>query len=183
MYDSGFSVGTSEGSNLRCSLTTEYTHKIPSPSNLQIRFLHIGVSSRFLLPYTRREAKSMKKIIILLLALLMSACSAVKPAETLSSMQPANRLRISTISIRDASRNNTEPQNEKRSRPKPAPYIGYSIEVFIKNLIYGFNVDIKGWMVIILATKICVFLFKINIDYFVPKLLIFDVCNFIKQIP
>ena len=29
----------------------------------------------------------MKKIIILLLALLMSACSAVKPAETLSSMQ------------------------------------------------------------------------------------------------
>ena len=35
----------------------------------------------------RREAKAMKKIIILLLALLMSACSAVKPAETLSSMQ------------------------------------------------------------------------------------------------
>ena len=29
----------------------------------------------------------MKKIIILLLALLMSACSAVKPSETLSSMQ------------------------------------------------------------------------------------------------
>ena len=29
----------------------------------------------------------MKKIIILLLALLMSACSAVKSAETLSSMQ------------------------------------------------------------------------------------------------
>ena len=29
----------------------------------------------------------MKKIIILLLALLMSACSAVKPTETLSSMQ------------------------------------------------------------------------------------------------
>ena len=87
VYDSGFSVGTSEGSNLLCSLTTEYTHKIPSPSNLQIRFLHIGVFFRFSLPYMRREAKAMKKIIILLLALLMSACSAVKPAETLSSMQ------------------------------------------------------------------------------------------------
>ena len=87
VYDSGFSVGTSEGSNLHCSLTTEYTHKIPSPSNLQIRFLHIGVFFRFSLPYTRREAKAMKKIIILLLALLMSACSVVKPSETLSSMQ------------------------------------------------------------------------------------------------
>ena len=87
VYDSGFSVGTSEGSNLRCSLTTEYTHKIPSPSNLQIRFLHIGVFFRFSLQYTRREAKAMKKIIILLLALLMSACSVVKPSGTLSSMQ------------------------------------------------------------------------------------------------
>ena len=87
VYDSGFSVGTSEGSNLHCSLTTEYTHKIPSPSNLQIRFLHIGVFFRFSLPYTRREAKAMKKIIILLIALLMSACSALKLAETLSSMQ------------------------------------------------------------------------------------------------
>lgn len=29
----------------------------------------------------------MKKIIVLLLVLLMSACSAVKPSETLSSMQ------------------------------------------------------------------------------------------------
>ena len=60
---------------------------IPFPSNLQIRFLHIGVFFRISLPYTRREAKAMKKIIILLLALLMSACSAVKPSETLSSMQ------------------------------------------------------------------------------------------------
>ena len=76
VYDSGFSVGTSEGSNLRCSSTTEYTYKIPSPSNLQIRFLHIGVFFHFSLPYTRREAKAMKKIIILLLALLMSACFA-----------------------------------------------------------------------------------------------------------
>ena len=38
----------------------------------------------------------MKKIIILLLALLMSACSAVKPAETLSSIpaQKKNLLHI-----------------------------------------------------------------------------------------
>ena len=37
----------------------------------------------------------MKKIITLLLALLMSACSAVKPSETLSSMQtePTENLR------------------------------------------------------------------------------------------
>ena len=87
VYDSGFSVGTSEGSNLRCSLTTEYTHKIPSPSNLQIRILHIGVFFCFSIPYTRREAKAMKKIIILLLVILLCGCSAEKPPKTLSSMQ------------------------------------------------------------------------------------------------
>lgn len=55
MYDSGFSVGTSEGANLRCSLTTEYTHKIPSPSNLQIRFLHI-INTRYVVEGRFAEA-------------------------------------------------------------------------------------------------------------------------------
>lgn len=66
-------------------------------------------------------------------------------------------------------------RKKKRSRRKPAPYIGYSIEVFIKNLIYGFNVDIKRRMIIILAAKIHVFLFEIFINYFVPKMFVFDV--------
>ena len=66
-------------------------------------------------------------------------------------------------------------RKKKRSRRKPAPYIGYSIEVFIKNLIYGFNVDIKRRMIIILAAKIQVFLFEIFINYFVPKMFVFDV--------
>lgn len=66
-------------------------------------------------------------------------------------------------------------RKKKRSRHKPAPYIGYSIEVFIKNLIYGFNVDIKRRMIIILAAKIQVFLFEIFINYFVPKMFVFDV--------
>ena len=39
----------------------------------------------------------MKKIIILLLALLMSACSAVKPAETLSSMQTEPTVSETTV--------------------------------------------------------------------------------------
>ena len=39
----------------------------------------------------------MKKIIILLLALLMSACSAVKPSETLSSMQTEPTVSETTV--------------------------------------------------------------------------------------
>lgn len=38
-------------------------------------------------------------------------------------------------------------------------------------------------MIIILPTKIHVFLFKIFINYFVPKMFVFDGYNFIKQIP
>lgn len=36
-------------------------------------------------------------------------------------------------------------------------------------------------MIIILAAEIQVFLFTIFINYFVPKMFAFDVCNFIKQ--
>lgn len=38
-------------------------------------------------------------------------------------------------------------------------------------------------MIIILAAEIQVFLFTIFINYFVPKMFVFDGCNFIKQIP
>ena len=65
---------------------------------------------------------------------------------------------------------------------QPAPDMGYSIKVFIKNLIYGFDINIKRRMIIILAAKIHVFLLKIFIDYFVPKMFVFEVCNSIKQI-
>ena len=50
----------------------------------------------------------MKKIIILLLALLMSACSAVKPAETLSSMQTEPTAET-TVTETTASEKTTEP--------------------------------------------------------------------------
>ena len=50
----------------------------------------------------------MKKIIILLLALLMSACSAVKPAETLSSMQTEPTAE-KTITETAAPKKTTEP--------------------------------------------------------------------------
>lgn len=50
----------------------------------------------------------MKKIIILLLALLMSACSAVKPAETLSSMQTEPTAET-TVTETAASEETTEP--------------------------------------------------------------------------
>lgn len=50
----------------------------------------------------------MKKIIILLLALLMSACSAVKPAETLSSMQTEPTAET-TVTETTASEETTEP--------------------------------------------------------------------------
>ena len=50
----------------------------------------------------------MKKIIILLLALLMSACSAVKPAETLSSMQTEPKVET-TVTETAAPEETTEP--------------------------------------------------------------------------
>lgn len=57
----------------------------------------------------------MKKIIILLLALLMSACSAVKPAETLSSMQtePAAETTVTETATPEET---TEP-NPKETEP------------------------------------------------------------------
>ena len=73
-------------------------------------------------------------------------------------------------------------RKKKWSRRKPAPDIGYSTEVFIKNLIYGFDINIKRRMIIILAAELQVSLFTIFINYFVPKMFAFDVCNFIKQI-
>ena len=50
----------------------------------------------------------MKKIIILLLALLMSACSAVKPPETLSSMQTEPLVREATVTETAAPEEATE---------------------------------------------------------------------------
>lgn len=51
----------------------------------------------------------MKKIIILLLALLMSACSAVKPAETLSSMQTEPTVSETTVAETAVPEETTEP--------------------------------------------------------------------------
>lgn len=71
----------------------------------------------------------MKKIIILLLALLMSACSAVKPSETLSSMQtePTEK---TTVSETTAPEETTEPIPketetviEAQKEEPPAPII------------------------------------------------------------
>lgn len=57
----------------------------------------------------------MKKIIILLLALLMSACSAVKPAETLSSMQTEPTAET-TVTETATPEKTTEP-NQKETEP------------------------------------------------------------------
>ena len=57
----------------------------------------------------------MKKIIILLLALLMSACSAVKPAETLSSMQTEPTAET-TVTETATPEETTEP-NPKETEP------------------------------------------------------------------
>ena len=51
----------------------------------------------------------MKKIIILLLALLMSACSAVKPAETLSSIQTESVVSETTVAETVVPEETTEP--------------------------------------------------------------------------
>ena len=51
----------------------------------------------------------MKKIIILLLALLMSACSAVKPAEALSSMQTEPTVSETTVAETAVPEETTEP--------------------------------------------------------------------------
>ena len=51
----------------------------------------------------------MKKIIILLLALLMSACSAVNPAETLSSMQTEPTVSETTVAETAVPEETTEP--------------------------------------------------------------------------
>ena len=70
----------------------------------------------------------MKKIIILLLALLMSACSAVKPSETLSSMQTESA--ETTVAEPAASEETTEPIPketgtviEAQKEEPPAPII------------------------------------------------------------
>ena len=87
MYDSGFSVGTSEG--VKPSLFLD--NRIYSQDTILVKsanpiFAHWCFLPLFATIYSK-GGKAIKKIIILLLALLMSACSAVKPAETLSSMQ------------------------------------------------------------------------------------------------
>lgn len=70
----------------------------------------------------------MKKIIILLLALLMSACSAVKPAETLSSMQtePTETTVAETAAPEETTEptpKETEPVIETPKAGTTAPYI------------------------------------------------------------
>ena len=71
----------------------------------------------------------MKKIIILLLALLMSACSAVKPSETLSSMQTESTAET-TVAETAAPEETTEPISketgtviETQKEEPPAPII------------------------------------------------------------
>ena len=71
----------------------------------------------------------MKKIIILLLALLMSACSAVKPSETLSSMQTESTAET-TVAETAAPEETTEPIPketgtviEAQKEEPPAPII------------------------------------------------------------
>ena len=71
----------------------------------------------------------MKKIIILLLALLMSACSAVKPSETLSSMQTESTAET-TVAETAAPEETTEPIPkeietviETQKEESPAPII------------------------------------------------------------
>ena len=72
----------------------------------------------------------MKKIIILLLALLMSACSAVKPAETLSSMQtePTAETTVTETAASEETTEpipkETEPVIEAPKEETPAPSIG-----------------------------------------------------------
>lgn len=73
----------------------------------------------------------MKKIIILMLALLMSACSAVKPAETLSSMQTEPTAET-TVTETAASEETTEPIPKKTEpvieTPKEEPSAPIIIE-------------------------------------------------------
>ena len=73
----------------------------------------------------------MKKIIILLLALLMSACSAVKPAETLSSIQTEPTAET-TVTETAASEETTEPIPKKTEpvieTPKEEPSAPIIIE-------------------------------------------------------
>ena len=72
----------------------------------------------------------MKKIIILMLALLMSACSAVKPAETLSSMQtePTAETTVTETAASEETTESisteTEPVIEAPKEETPAPSIG-----------------------------------------------------------
>ena len=63
----------------------------------------------------------MKKIIILLLALLMSACSAVKPAETLSSMQTEPTVSETTVAETVAPEETTEPTPKETETVIEAP--------------------------------------------------------------
>ena len=72
----------------------------------------------------------MKKIIILLLALLMSACSEIKPAETLSSMQtePAAETTVTETTAPEKTTEpipkETEPAIETLKTETPAPSVG-----------------------------------------------------------
>ena len=71
----------------------------------------------------------MKKIIILLLALLMSACSAVKPSETLSSMQtePTEKTTVAETTVPEETTEpipkETETDIEAQKEEPPAPII------------------------------------------------------------
>ena len=72
----------------------------------------------------------MKKIIILLLALLMSACSAGKPAETLSSMQTEPKVETTITEMAapeettESIPKETEPAIETLKTETPAPSVG-----------------------------------------------------------
>ena len=76
----------------------------------------------------------MKKIIILLLALLMSACSAVKPAETLSSMQtaPTAETSVTETAVPEKTTEPTpkeaEPVIEAPKEDTPAPSVGEHLD-------------------------------------------------------
>ena len=63
----------------------------------------------------------MKKIIILLLALLMSACSAAKPAETLSSIQTESVVSETTVAETVVPEETTEPIQKETEAVIEAP--------------------------------------------------------------
>ena len=76
-------------------------------------------SNAAFVPYTRREAKAMKKIIILLLVILLCGCSAEKPSKTLSSMQTESA--ETTVAEPVASEETTETAPKKAETVIEAP--------------------------------------------------------------